>query len=404
MSTRLIMHIDLDAFFASIEQRDHPEYQGRPLVIGAKPGKRGVVATCSYEARRYGVHSAMPISEAARRLPPETVYLPPDINKYGAVSREIMTVLESLSPVVEKVSVDEAFLDITGMQRLIGDQETIGHRAKHLIRNQVGLTASVGIGPNRLIAKLASDYQKPDGLTIVQPDQVEDFLNPLPLTVLRGLGLKSAPILQRLGLKTVADVRRLSLLDLRRHLGSRAGTNIYEQARGIASDIINTQSTRKSISKETTFNEDITDPKILRDTLLWSAQEVGYIARHGNRKGSLVTLKIRFRGFDTHTRSRTLTMPTAADQDLFKAAWALYQNEQWHDQPVRLIGLGLSGWDGVNSVDATQGDLFDELQPIADAKQDLLYRTLDEVSGKFGKRSIRQGSQRYKNQADGGGD
>ncbi|MFC1364570.1 MAG: DNA polymerase IV, partial [gamma proteobacterium symbiont of Ctena orbiculata] len=224
------MHIDLDAFFASIEQRDHPEYQGRPLVVGAEPGKRGVVATCSYEARRYGVHSAMPISEAFRRLPPETIYLRPDIARYGEVSRRIMTALEAISPLVEKVSVDEAFLDISGMERLIGPPERIGHRAKAVIHEAVGLTASVGIGPNRLIAKLASDYQKPDGLTLVMADQVEAFLDPQPLTVLRGLGAKSAPLLQRLGLRTVGDVRRLSLQELRQQLGVLAGTKIHGQA------------------------------------------------------------------------------------------------------------------------------------------------------------------------------
>ncbi|RLW54520.1 MAG: DNA polymerase IV [gamma proteobacterium symbiont of Stewartia floridana] len=394
MSERLIMHIDLDAFFASIEQRNHPEYQGRPLVVGAKPGKRGVVATCSYEARRYGVRSAMPISEAARRLPPEAVYLRPDINRYGEVSQQIMTALQNLSPVVEKVSVDEAFLDITGMERLIGDPASIGQQAKQLIHDQVGLTASVGIGPNRLIAKLASDYQKPDGLTVVSADQVEAFLNPLPLTVLRGLGSKSAPILQRLGLRTVADVRRLSLLELRRQLGNLAGTNIYQQAQGIASNRVDDQSTRKSISKETTFDRDITDPAILRESLHWSAQEVGYVARQEQRKGNLVTLKIRFRGFDTHTRSRSLTSPTSADQEIFNIAWELYRNESWDDQPVRLIGLGISGWDGADDEPERQPDLFGDPAPVSDERQDRLYQTLDEVSGKFGRHAIRLGSKR----------
>ncbi|MBW9270011.1 MAG: DNA polymerase IV [Candidatus Thiodiazotropha sp. (ex. Lucinisca nassula)] len=402
MSERLIMHIDLDAFFASIEQRDHPEYQGRPLVVGAKPGRRGVVATCSYEARRYGVRSAMPISEAFKRLPPEAVYLRPDINRYGEVSQQIMTALQSLSPVVEKVSVDEAFLDITGMERLIGGPASIGQQAKQLIHDQVGLTASVGIGPNRLIAKLASDYQKPDGLTVVSADQVEAFLNPLPLTVLRGLGSKSAPILQRLGLCTVADVRQLSLLELRRHLGNLAGTNIYQQAQGIASNRLDDQSTRKSISKETTFDQDITDPAILRESLHWSAQEVGYVARQEQRKGSLVTLKIRFHGFDTHTRSRSLTTPTSADQEIFNIAWELYRNESWVDQPVRLIGLGISGWDGANNELERQPDLFGDPAPVTDARQDRLYQTLDEVSGRFGKHAIRLGSRRVDSKSDSG--
>ncbi|MBT3032638.1 MAG: DNA polymerase IV [Candidatus Thiodiazotropha sp. (ex Codakia orbicularis)] len=396
MSQRLIMHIDLDAFFASIEQRDHPEYQGRPLVVGAKPGKRGVVATCSYEARRYGVRSAMPISEAVRRLPPETVYLRPSMTRYGEVSRQIMQALEGISPAVEKVSVDEAFLDISGMQRLIGPPEVIGRRAKSVILEGVGLTASVGIGPNRLIAKLASDFRKPDGLTIVLADQVQAFLDPQPLTILRGLGAKSAPVLQRIGLRTVADVRRLSLLELRRHLGDLAGTKIHEQAHGIASDRVHLDSERKSISKETTFNEDITDPEIVRDTLHWAAQEVGYIARQEGRRGSIVTVKIRFQGFETHTRSRTLTTPTSTDKEIFQQAWELYQSEQWAGRPVRLVGLGVSGWASDAAKAAEQADLFDEITADHAPKQERLYQTMDAVSDKFGRKSVRFGVRRRK--------
>jgi DNA polymerase-4 len=217
--------------------------------------------------------------------------------------------------------------------------------------------------------------------------------------VLRGLGSKSAPILQRLGLSTVADVRQLSLLELRRHLGNLAGANIYQQARGIASDRVHDQSARKSISKETTFGQDITDSAILRESLLWSAQEVGYVARQENRKGSLVTLKIRFRGFDTHTRNRRLAIPTSADQEIFKTAWELYRSKSWGDQPVRLIGLGISGWDGETD-DEIQTDLFGEANPESDARQDRLYQTLDEVSGKFGKNAIRLGGGRAKYEVD----
>ncbi|MEW8505888.1 MAG: DNA polymerase IV [Candidatus Thiodiazotropha sp.] len=396
MPQRLIMHIDLDAFFASIEQRDHPEYQGRPLVVGAEPGRRGVVATCSYEARRYGVHSAMPIGEAFRRLPSETIYLRPDISRYGEVSQQIMAALETISPVVEKVSVDEAFLDVSGMERLIGPPELIGRRAKAVIHDAVGLTASVGIGPNRLIAKLASDYQKPDGLTVVLADQVESFLDPQPLTVLRGLGAKSAPILQHLGLRSVADVRRLSLLELRRHLGDLTGSKIHEQARGIASNRVHRDSERKSISKETTFGEDVTDPRILRETLHWAAQEVGYIARQEERIGNLVTLKIRFHGFETHSRSRTLASPTAADMEIFNQAWALYQADNWQGRPVRLIGLALGGWDADASLASRQGDLFEAAAPEFDPRQDRIYETLDAISEKFGRQSMRLGVRRRK--------
>jgi DNA polymerase-4 len=390
------MHVDLDAFFAAIEQRDHPEYRGRPLVVGAAPGRRGVVATCSYEARRYGVRSAMPISEAARRLPPETVYLRPDITRYGEVSRQIMAALETVSPLVEQVSVDEAFLDISGMERLVGPPAVIGRRAKQVIHEAVGLTASVGIGPNRLIAKLASDYQKPDGLTLVLPDRVQAFLDPQPLRVLRGLGVKSAPLLERLGLRTVGDVRRLSLLELRRQLGERAGTKMYEQARGIAGDRVYCERERKSISKETTFNEDVTDPQVLRDVLLWAAQEVGHVARREGYRGRQVTLKIRFPGFETHTRSRTLRTPTAADREIFRQAWELYRSGPWAARPVRLIGLGISGWQEDEDRAAEQGELFEEKASATVAKQDRFYETLDSVNEKFGRRSLRLGIRRLK--------
>ena len=386
--TRILMHVDLDAFYAAIEQRDHPQWRGVPVVVGAEPGKRGVVATCSYEARRYGVHSAMPIAEAARRLPPETVYVRPRMEDYARVSRQVMAALESIAPVVEKVSIDEAYLDVSGLERLVGAPEVIGQRAKTAIREAVALTASVGIGPNRLIAKLASEFRKPDGLTLVLPERVRAFLDPMPLTVLRGVGEKTAPRLQRLGLKSVGDVRRLSLEELRRHLGAQAGTDVYSQARGIADDHVYPASDRKSISKETTFAEDIADPAILKDTLRWAAQEVGFIARHEGRQGAVVTLKIRFRPFETHTRSRTMPVRTASDGDLFRAAWSLFEAEPWAGKPVRLIGLGLSGWEREGGV---QGDLFGTEAPEARPQDRRLDATLDAIRQKFGNGYLQRG-------------
>jgi DNA polymerase-4 len=389
--TRLVMHVDLDAFYAAIEQRDHPQWRGVPVVVGAEPGKRGVVATCSYEARRYGVHSAMPISEAARRLPPETVYVRPRMPDYARVSRQVMAVLGTISPVVEKVSIDEAFLDVSGLERLIGPPEIIGQKTKAAIREAVALTASVGIGPNRLIAKLASDCQKPDGLTVVRPEQVRAFLDPMPLTVLRGVGAKTAPRLQRLGLETVGDIRRLDLEALRRHLGAQAGTHVYSQARGVADDQVYPATERKSISKETTFAEDVTDPALLKDTLRWAAQEVGFIARDEGRKGAVVTLKIRFRPFETHTRSRTLPVQTASDGDLFRAAWSLFASEPWAGKPVRLIGLGLSGWEEGRGV---QGDLFGTEASEPHPRDQRLDDTLDAIRRKFGVGYLQRGLSR----------
>ena len=388
---RLIMHVDLDAFYAAIEQRDQPRWRGVPLVVGAAPGGRGVVATCSYEARRYGVHSAMPISEAVRRLPRETVYVRPDMARYARVSGQIMDALAALSPVVEQVSIDEAYLDVSGLEGLIGPPELIGQRAKAAIRDSVGLTASVGLGPNRLIAKLASDLRKPDGLTVVSAEQVRDFLDPMPLGVLRGVGAKTAPRLERLGLSTVGDVRRLPLEVLRRHLGARAGTQVHLQAHGIADDRIDPASERQSISKETTFADDVSDPERLRATLRWAAQEVGYLARHAQHRGTVVNLKIRLHPFETHTRSRTLAVPTASDTELFRTAWALYETGPWVGRPVRLIGLGLSGWETHASL---QADLFAKEAPCPKASQDRLDATLDAIRERFGDGTIRRGMNR----------
>jgi DNA polymerase-4 len=388
---RLIMHIDLDAFFAAVEQRDHPQWRGLPVVVGAEPGRRGVVATCSYEARPYGVRSAMPISEAVRRLPPETVYVRPRMAHYARASRQIMSILETISPVVEKISIDEAYLDVSGLERLVGPPDAIAQRAKAAIREAVGLAGSVGIGPNRLIAKLASDSSKPDGLVVVPPERVCEFLDPMPLTVLRGVGVKTAPRLHRLGLATVADVRHTALEVLRHHLGARVGTQVHLQSQGIADDHVHPASERKSISKETTFPEDVTDPSVLRDTLRWAAQEVGYLARHEDRHGSLVTLKIRFRPFETYTRSRTLPVPTANDAAIFRAAWGLFEAESWEGKPVRLIGLGLSGWEVGFDL---QQNLFDAEAPPLQPSEERLDKALDAIRQKFGRGSIQRGAYR----------
>lgn len=387
------MHLDLDAFFAAVEQRDHPEWCGRPLVVGAQPGGRGVVATCSYEARRYGVHSAMPITQAVRRLPPETLYLRPDMARYAEVSRQIMALLAQISPLVEQVSIDEAYLDVSGLERLIGPPERIGERAKTLIQEETGLTASVGIGPNRLIAKLASETSKPNGLRVVHPQQLHDFLDPMPLSALRGVGAKTAPRLQRLGWRTVGDIRRQPLQRLRESLGTGAGTALHLQARGIAEAAVQPLRQRQSISKETTFPVDISDPQPLRETLRWAAQEVGYRARHEGLAGALVSLKVRLHPFETHSRSRALSARTASDQRIFETAWQLFASSPWLGRPVRLIGVGLAGWDDAD--DALQPDLFGQapvdppMRPMPPSTK--LDQTLDAIRDKLGDGLIRRG-------------
>ncbi|APZ42623.1 DNA polymerase IV [Acidihalobacter ferrooxydans] len=392
---RWIMHIDLDAFFASIEQRDHPEWQGRPLVVGAAPSQRGVVATCSYEARRYGVRSAMPISQASQRLPDDAVYVRPRMAHYAAVSKQIMAALETISPVVEQASVDEAYLDVSGLERLIGPPGTIGRQAKRLIKHTVGLTASVGIGPNRLIAKLASEYRKPDGLMAVHPNEVQAFLDPMPISALRGIGPRTAPTLRQMGLERMVDIRQADPALLEKRLGLRLARAIISQAYGRGSDQVQPHSVRQSISKATTFEQDIVDPVRLRETLLWAAQEVGRPARREGLQGTTITLKIRLGNFKTLTRQRKLPAPTADDTVFYRQAWALYQESALAGKPVRLLGLGLSGWQH-NA--PSQGDLFDERpgppEHVQTPRRVRLFQALDGISNKFGQNAITLGLRR----------
>ena len=385
---RSIMHVDMDAFFAAIEQRDDPTLRGKPVVIGAQPGGRGVVATCSYEARKFGIRSAMPINEAHRRCP-GAVYLRPDMQRYAAESRAIMQALENISPVVEPVSIDEAFIDITGLEKLLGTAKQIARTTKQRIFEAVRLTASVGIGPNRLIAKLASDYRKPDGITIVEPHQVLDFLGPMPIRNLRGIGDKTAERIERLGFHTVADLRRCPHESLTAHFGPKGADLLYNQSRGVGSDVVGDDGQRKSISRETTFSEDIRDQKVLHNVLLDLAADVGHQTRAEGLAGRVVTLKIRFTGFETHTRRQTLDNPTNHDKVIFRTAVELAKKRSFQNKAVRLIGVGLSGW---NTDETQQMDLFDT---EADGEKDKkLYATLDEIKNRWGKKSLRLGMRR----------
>jgi DNA polymerase-4 len=386
---RWIMHLDMDAFYAAVEQRDNPDLRGLPVVVGAQPGGRGVVATCSYEARRFGIRSAMPINEAYRRCP-DAVYLRPRMTHYQDVARQVRAVLETHAPVVEPISIDEAFLDISGLGRLIGPPETIGRQIKDAIRASVGLTASVGIGPNRLVAKIASDFRKPDGLVVVAPDEVLDFLGPQPVNILRGVGTRTLPILERMGRRTVADLRRLSLTQLQAQLGPRTAVNLYQQARGIASDQVGDHGPRQSLSKETTFGQDVTDSRLLKDTLRDLATTVAAAARQEGIAGRTMILKIRFAGFETHTRQRRLDYRTNEARTLFATAWALYEADQWAGRPVRLIGLGMAD---LGTPDPIQPDLFDggAERPSDSTRNRRLTATIDRIQARFGSGALRQG-------------
>ena len=387
---RWIAHVDLDAFYASCEQRDNPEYRHRPVVVGAQPGNRGVVAAASYEARQFGIHSAMPIAEAHRRCP-DAVYLKPDMLKYLQASRQVFAILDDITPVVEKASIDEAYLDISGLEKVTGPPETIGREIRQRIHAATELTASVGIGPNRLIAKLASEAGKPDGLTVVPSDQVLAFLAPMPVSNLRGVGKRTQKIFGRLNIRTVAELRATPMATLIEHLGEKAADSVRRQALGRASDEIVPDRQRKSISKETTFGTDVTAHERLHDVLRELAASVARTARREQLAGTVVTLKIRFEGFETHTRQTTLTTPTNDERIMLTTAWSLFNNGDLPCKPVRLIGVGISGW---TDQDATQADMFAPTeQKIHDQK---ILAAIDTVEEKFGKRILQVGMPRKK--------
>jgi len=377
---KLILHIDMDAFFAAVEQRDHPEYRERPVIVGALPGERGVVSTCSYEARRYGIHSAMPISFAYQRCP-QGIYVRPNMALYAAVSDQVMAILDRFSPLVEPISIDEAFLDITGLEKLFGEPPAIGRLVKESIARELKLSASVGIGPNRLIAKLASDWEKPDGLTIIAPDQVDEWLAPMPVKRLRGVGPKFQQALARLGIRTVGQLRAWPRPSLVENFGEKGAETLYRQARGQASDVVGVSWERKSISKEITFNEDQDDVETLRAAMLELAAAVGCGARREEKTGRVITLKIRLAGFETHTRQVGLDCATAGDRTIFREAWRLYEKSGFAGRKVRLLGIGLSGF---ASEECGQMDM-----PFASDKRDeKIFAAVDRLTQKYGRRTI----------------
>ncbi len=380
-----IMHIDMDAFFASVEQRDHPEYRNKPLIVGARPDGRGVVSTCSYEARQFGVCSAMPISEAYRRCP-DGIYVQPDMQSYSVASKAVMSALTAISPVVEQVSVDEAYVDLTGLERLFGTPREIGERVKRAVREQTDLSCSVGIGPNRLIAKLASEYEKPNGLTIVDTSTVQAFLDPMPVSNLRGVGKVSLRTLTRLGIRQVYQLRQCSLEYLAQSFGEKGAANLYRQARGKGSVAVGQTGGRKSLSKERTFGQDEADLDTVKAKMRGLVAEVGRSLRREQLKGGIVTVKLRYGNFETYTRQCRLPEYTDQDQIIYESAVQLMEKIETKGHAIRLVGVGLSDW-GSNQQHTT--DLFTDKE--ADQKSQRLTETMDRINDRFGNSKLLHG-------------
>jgi len=372
----------MDAFFASVEQRDNPDLRGKPVIVGAGPNERGVVSAASYEARKFGVHSAMP-SRTAYKHCPQGIFVRPDMKKYSAASRQIMAILESFTPLVEPVSVDEAFLDVSGAVKEFGDAVAIAQRIKDRIRAETGLTASVGVAPNKFLAKLASDLKKPDGLAVITEADKVQMLTPLPVSKMWGVGKVTEKRLHELGLRTIGDIQRIPVDELRELIGNSA-EHLHALAFGEDDRDVETESETKSISSEHTFDDDTADLGQIRKCLLEQCEEVGVRLRRKQLAARTVQLKLRYADFTTLTRRKTLTTPTQDEMTLYEVAMRLLSAERIQNKRIRLIGVG-----GSNLVPPeAQTDLFDQTAQ----KRTRLAKAVDDLRAKLGSKAIKRGS------------
>ncbi len=384
--TRVILHADMDAFYASIEQRDRPELRGRPVIVGGTSG-RGVVMAASYEARRYGVHSAMPTAQA-RKLCPQGVFVRGEMAKYRRVGAEIRTVFETISPDVEPLSIDEAFIDVTASERLFGEPLAIGRLLKDRVRAATALTVSVGIGPAKMIAKIASDVSKPDGLYEVRPDQVRAFLDPLPVGRLWGVGPVTCAVLERRGLRTIGDLAALGDAALRRVAGP-AAEHLRQLARGEDPRAVEPDREAKSYGEENTFGTDVRDDDVVRPTIIAHAEAVARRLRHDGVRGRVVVLKMKLTErigpgkFRLLTRRTTLGEPTDDGKVLSDAALALWDAHRPRGA-IRLVGITASG---IVAADAGQLGLFG---PGVDRRA-ALNTALDRLIARFGDDAVARG-------------
>jgi len=380
---RTILHADMDAFYAAVEQRDHPEFQGKPVIVGSDPkaGKgRGIVATCSYEARKFGVHSAQPISQAWK-LCPHGIYVLPDMSKYARVSQLVMDIFSDFTDMLEQVSIDEAFLDVTGSRRLYGTGREIAEKIKLRIRSELKLTASVGVAANKFIAKIASDLKKPDGLVVVESGQEREFLAPLPIRRLWGVGPKTEASLKRIGLERIGQIADMPLKKLSSLLGD-TGAHLWQLAQGIDDRPVISEEGQKSIGHENTFEKDTADFALLHATLLALTEKVAHRLRMEEVRARTVVVKFRESDFSTFTRRTTLNEPADTSEQIFPAALKLLKGLVRDGVYVRLIGVSAGNLETKTGGDQLQ--LFNQDSP----KDRKLATAIDAISHRFGGRAI----------------
>lgn len=371
----------MDAFFAAIEQRENPSLKGKPVIVGASPGKRGVVSAASYEARTFGIHSAMPINQAYARCP-HGVYLKPNMRLYSRVSKEVFYILESFSPAVEPVSVDEAFIDMTGTEKLWGAPLDAAHTLSLKIRQQLNLTASIGIAPNKFLAKIASDMKKPNGITAVpfDPDKIAAWLAPLNVSKIWGVGIKTQQIFSSWGIHTVGDLQNIPLERLEKRLG-KGGKGLFELCRGLDDREVEPVGEAKSISREHTFNADSSDKQEWLSTLLTLSRDVAYRARKADTKGSTIFLTFRTPDFKRCTRQTTLQQPTDLARVIYETVILLLEQEKKWLKSLRLIGVGITSFDN-----PLQTDLFEPTDK--NSSWAASEKAMDKVADRFGRHSI----------------
>jgi len=387
---RRILHVDMDAFYASVEIRDNPALRGKPVIVGGSPQRRGVVSAASYAARRFGVHSAMPMARALA-LCPEAVLIAPRLAVYTEVSSQIREIFARYTPLIEPLSLDEAFLDVSDCEKLFSGAQAIAVAIKQAIRDELKLVASVGVAPNKFLAKIASDINKPDGLVVVDADGVRGFLDPLPVGRLWGAGRATVAVFERMGIRSIGQLRRQSEAWLVSHFGKQ-GSHLWQLAHGIDNRGVISDAQAKSISHETTFGEDLRDREALEAWLLHLTEQVAWRLRRAGLRGRVVQLKLRFPDFKTITRSHTLSEASASTDTVWQNARRLFR-DNWSGTPaIRLIGIGVAGL-----TDAQARQIQADLFTTASEKSLQVDALTDAINMRFGPSTLQRGRSKTRN-------
>ena len=373
-----ILHVDMDAFFASVAERDNPELKGKAVVIGM--GARGVVSAANYEARKFGIHSAMPVGRA-RRLAPHAIFLPVDMARYQEVSEHVMEIFHGFTPWVEPISLDEAFLDVTGSQKLLGTGREIAAAIRKKVEEQEGITCSVGIAPSKFIAKLASAHYKPNGILEITTDRILTFLHPLPIQAMWGVGPKTAEVLERLGLRTIEDIAKLPRATLIRALGEANGASLYELAWGRDYRDVTPEEPDRSISAAETFPQDLDNPEEILTEFLRLTERATARLRDRDLFAKTISIKVRFADFSTINRSKTLPLPIDSTHDVYDVVKGLYQALRIERARLRLVGVSLEN--------LSQGAPHQMMLGEREVGWRQAEGAMDQARARFGKGSVR---------------